>query len=223
MLDVILSGDITSIILCAFSLLIVLFICFPVHECAHATAAKLLGDDTAERQGRVTLNPFAHLDLIGTIGLLLFGIGWAKPVPVQPYRCRKVKSQKAAMALTALAGPLSNVLISLVFMIIQKILIITLAGTGGTMLIYVTLILSMVIDTNLYLAVFNLLPIPPFDGSRIFLIFLPQKYYFSVMKYEQILMFVVLGLLWTNILDGPLMFLSNSIYNFLNLITSFIC
>ena len=223
MLDVILGGDITSIILCAFSLLIVLFICFPVHECAHATAAKLLGDDTAERQGRVTLNPFAHLDLIGTIGLLLFGIGWAKPVPVQPYRCRKVKSQKAAMALTALAGPLSNVLISLVFMIIMKIVFVTITVENIEMAVHLIDIFKMVIDTNLYLAVFNLLPIPPFDGSRIFLIFLPQKYYFSVMKYEQILMFVVLGLLWTNILDGPLMFLSHSIYNFLNLITSFIC
>lgn len=223
MLDDILRGDITRIILSAFSLLIVLFICFPVHECAHATAAKLLGDDTAERQGRVTLNPFAHLDLIGTIGLLLFGIGWAKPVPVQPYRCRKVKSQKTAMALTALAGPLSNVLISLVFMIIMKIVFVTITVENIEMAVHLIDIFKMVISTNLYLAVFNLLPIPPFDGSRIFLIFLPQKYYFSIMKYEQILMFVVLGLLWTNILDGPLMFLSDSIYNFLNMITGFIC
>ncbi len=223
MLDVIRNGDIIDIVLSAFSLLIVLFICFPVHECAHATAAKLLGDDTAERQGRVTLNPFAHLDLIGTIGLLLFGIGWAKPVPVQPYRCRKVKSQKTAMALTALAGPLSNVLISLVFMIIMKIVFVTITADNIEMAVHLIDIFRMVITTNLYLAVFNLLPIPPFDGSRIFLIFLPQKYYFSVMKYEQILMFVVLGLLWTNILDGPLMFLSDSIYNFLNLITGFIC
>ena len=114
MLNTILSGDMTSIILSAFSLLIVLFVCFPVHECAHATVAKWLGDDTAERQGRVTLNPFAHLDILGTIGLILFGIGWAKPVPVQPYRCRKIRSQKAAMALTAAAGPISNILISLI-------------------------------------------------------------------------------------------------------------
>lgn len=220
MLNTILRGDLTSIILSAFSLLIVLFVCFPVHECAHATVAKWLGDDTAERQGRVTLNPFAHLDILGTIGLILFGIGWAKPVPVQPYRCRKVKSQKAAMALTAAAGPISNVLISLIFMIIWKILIVT--GTL-TSIPYLTYIFTMVISTNLYLAVFNLLPIPPFDGSRIFLAFLPQKYYFSIMKYEQIIMLVILGLLWTGILDIPFMFLSNGLYSFLDLITGFIC
>ena len=220
MLNTILRGDITSIILSAFSLLIVLFVCFPVHECAHATVAKWLGDDTAERQGRVTLNPFAHLDILGTIGLILFGIGWAKPVPVQPYRCRKVKSQKAAMALTAAAGPISNVLISLIFMIIWKILIVTETVTS---IPYLTYIFTMVISTNLYLAVFNLLPIPPFDGSRIFLAFLPQKYYFSIMKYEQIIILVILGLLWTGILDIPFMFLSNGLYSFLDLITGFIC
>ncbi len=220
MLNEILSGDMTSIILSAFSLLIVLFVCFPVHECAHATVAKWLGDDTAERQGRVTLNPFAHLDILGTIGLILFGIGWAKPVPVQPYRCRKIRSQKAAMALTAAAGPISNILISLIFMIIWKILIVT----GALVSIpYLSYIMNMVITTNLYLAVFNLLPIPPFDGSRIFLAFLPQKYYFSIMKYEQIIMLVILGLLWTGILDIPFMFLSNGLYSFLNLITGFIC
>ena len=220
MLNTILSGDMTSIILSAFTLLIVLFVCFPVHECAHATVAKWLGDDTAERQGRVTLNPFAHLDILGTIGLILFGIGWAKPVPVQPYRCRKIRSQKAAMALTAAAGPISNILISLIFMIIWKILIVT----GALVSIpYLSYIMNMVITTNLYLAVFNLLPIPPFDGSRIFLAFLPQKYYFSIMKYEQIIMLVILGLLWTGILDIPFMFLSNGLYSFLNLITGFIC
>ncbi|MGN0588576.1 MAG: site-2 protease family protein [Ruminiclostridium sp.] len=220
MLNTILSGDMTSIILSTFSLLIVLFVCFPVHECAHATVAKWLGDDTAERQGRVTLNPFAHLDILGTIGLILFGIGWAKPVPVQPYRCRKIRSQKAAMALTAAAGPISNILISLIFMIIWKILIVT----GALVSIpYLSYIMNMVITTNLYLAVFNLLPIPPFDGSRIFLAFLPQKYYFSIMKYEQIIMLVILGLLWTGILDIPFMFLSNGLYSFLNLITGFIC
>lgn len=220
MLNTILSGDMTSIILSVFSLLIVLFVCFPVHECAHATVAKWLGDDTAERQGRVTLNPFAHLDILGTIGLILFGIGWAKPVPVQPYRCRKIRSQKAAMALTAAAGPISNIIISLIFMIIWKILIVT--GVIAS-IPYLSYIMNMVITTNLYLAVFNLLPIPPFDGSRIFLAFLPQKYYFSIMKYEQIIMLVILGLLWTGILDIPFMFLSNGLYSFLNLITGFIC
>ena len=116
MLNAIRSGSMIEIILTAFSLLVMLFVVFPVHECSHALAAKLLGDDTAERQGRITLNPFAHLDLMGTIGILAFGIGWAKPVPVNPARCRKV-SQKAAMAITAAAGPMANFVSSLIFMI----------------------------------------------------------------------------------------------------------
>ncbi len=213
-----------EIILTAFSLLVMLFVVFPVHECSHALAAKLLGDDTAERQGRITLNPFAHLDLMGTIGILAFGIGWAKPVPVNPARCRKV-SQKAAMAITAAAGPMANFVSSLIFMIIMKVLIVSYSGSDSApdALYYIIMALRIIIDIDLFNGVFNLLPVPPFDGSRVFFAFLPNKYYFAIMKYEQYIMIALLLLMWTGILSIPFSFLSNALYSLFDLITKFIC
>ena len=213
-----------EIILTAFSLLVMLFVVFPVHECSHALAAKLLGDDTAERQGRITLNPFAHLDLMGTIGILAFGIGWAKPVPVNPARCRKV-SQKAAMAITAAAGPMANFVSSLIFMIIMKVLIVSYSGSDSApdALYYIIMALRIIIDIDLFNGVFNLLPIPPFDGSRVFFAFLPNKYYFAIMKYEQYIMIALLLLMWTGILSIPFSFLSSALYSLFDLITKFIC
>ena len=213
-----------EIILTAFSLLVMLFVVFPVHECSHALAAKLLGDDTAERQGRITLNPFAHLDLMGTIGILAFGIGWAKPVPVNPARCRKV-SQKAAMAITAAAGPMANFVSSLIFMIIMKVLIVSYSGSDSApdALYYIIMALRIIIDIDLFNGVFNLLPVPPFDGSRVFFAFLPNKYYFAIMKYEQYIMIALLLLMWTGILSIPFSFLSSALYSLFDLITKFIC
>ncbi len=221
MIRALMSGDFLTIVLTAFSILVMLFVVFPVHECSHALMAKALGDDTAERQGRITLNPFAHLDLLGTIGIVLFRVGWAKPVPVNTARCRKVKSQKTAMALTAAAGPLANVVSALVFMIIEKILMVTCPAS--TTLYYILTALEMIIDLDLFNGVFNLLPIPPFDGSRIFLAFLPQRTYFKIMQYEQYIMIGLLILMYTGILSIPFQFLSNAIYSFLDLITKFIC
>lgn len=220
MLDVLLSGDLLSIVISFFSYLIIFVIATPVHESAHALVAKWLGDDTAAMQGRISLNPIAHFDLVGTIALFLLGIGWAKPVPVNTYRCRKVKYQKTAMALTAAAGPISNVLMALIFMIICKLVLVLAPATQTTY--YVATVLNMVVQINLSLGVFNLLPIPPFDGSRIFLAFLPSKYYFGIMKYEQIIMYVVLALLFTGVLQIPFGFLSNLIYTGLDFITGFI-
>jgi len=224
MLNAIRSGSMIEIILTAFSLLVMLFVVFPVHECSHALAAKLLGDDTAERQGRITLNPFAHLDLMGTIGILAFGIGWAKPVPVNPARCRKV-SQKAAMAITAAAGPMANFVSSLIFMIIMKVLIVSYSGSDDApdALYYIIMALRIIIDIDLFNGVFNLLPVPPFDGSRVFFAFLPNKYYFAIMKYEQYIMIALLLLMWTGILSIPFSFLSNALYSLFDLITKFIC
>ncbi len=221
MIRALMSGDFLTIVLTAFSILVMLFVVFPVHECSHALMAKALGDDTAERQGRITLNPFAHLDLLGTIGIVLFRVGWAKPVPVNTARCRKVKSQKTAMALTAAAGPLANVVSALVFMIIEKILMVTCPAS--TTLYYILTALEMIIELDLFNGVFNLLPIPPFDGSRIFLAFLPQRTYFKIMQYEQYIMIGLLILMYTGILSIPFQFLTNCLYSFLDLITKFIC
>lgn len=220
MLRAIMSGDPITIVISLFSYAIILLIATPVHECAHALVAYWLGDDTAAAQGRISLNPLAHFDPIGTTSILLFGIGWAKPVPVQPYRCRKVKTQKAAMALTSAAGPASNVLMALIFMLIYKIVLIAAPATMVTY--YVGLSLTEIITINLALGVFNLLPIPPFDGSRIFLAFLPSKYYFGIMKYEEIIKIVILVLLFSGYLQIPFGILANWIYNGLDFITGFL-
>lgn len=221
--DLLHSQSAVNAVIIIFSYLVILLIAFPIHECSHALVAKLLGDTTAEEQGRITLNPISHLDLMGTIGILVFGIGWAKAVPVQPYRARKV-SQKTAMALTAAAGPVSNIIVSLVFMIIAKLIIVLSGGLDiSSTAFYVVNALFMVIDINLSLAVFNLLPIPPFDGSRIFFAFLPTKYYFAIMRYERFFMMAILLLLYTGILSFPFGILSNALYMGLDFITSFIC
>lgn len=220
MLRDILSGDLITIIISLFSYAIILLIATPVHESAHALVAYWLGDDTAASQGRISLNPMAHFDPIGTLSILLFGIGWAKPVPVQPYRCRKVKTQKAAMALTAAAGPISNVLMALIFMIIFKIVLIAAPATVITY--YVSQALMQITTINLALGVFNLLPIPPFDGSRLFLAFLPSKYYFGIMRYEEIIKIVILVLLFSGILQIPFGILADWIFDGLDFITGFL-
>lgn len=182
MLRYLLGGaDALTIIMSLFAILVVLMVATPIHECAHGWMAKALGDDTAERSGRLTLNPVHHLDLFGTICMLLFGIGWGKPVPINPSRCRKVKSGKTAMALTALAGPVSNIVLSLIFMIIYKVVYYTCGSVAN--IAYFLSALIFIIDINLFLAVFNLIPIPPLDGSKIFLAIIPKKLYFFIMGY----------------------------------------
>ena len=217
--DIMKANGMQTIISIIFAYAVILLVAFPIHECSHAFMAKLLGDDTAFRQNRVTLNPIAHLDVLGTIGILLCGIGWAKPVPVNPTRARKV-SARAAMAITAAAGPLSNILMSLIFVIVAK-LVLMLGGNDTTMF-YVYFAFIYAAQINVSLAVFNLLPIPPFDGSRIFLVFLKERTYFKIMQYEQYIMIGILILLWTDILDIPLNFLNNAVMSFLDLITRFL-
>lgn len=215
------GGDLLTIVVTIFSYLVIILIAFPIHESSHALMAKLLGDNTAAEQGRITLNPLKHLDPLGTIGMLVFGVGWAKPVPVQPYRARKVP-MRAAMALTAAAGPVSNVIVSLIVLIIEKIIIVTANPLDMTML-YIIMALEMIISINLFLGAFNLLPIPPFDGSRIFLSFLPDKLYFGIMKYEEIIKLVILALMFSGKLSLPFSWLANLIYSGLDFITGFIC
>ena len=157
-----------------------------VHEVAHGFAAYKLGDPTAKSLGRLSLNPLKHLDPAGAICMLLFRFGWAKPVPINT---RYFKKPRSGMALTALAGPVSNLLMSLVAFIISRYIYVL----GGAALLSDSVtplqLLCIFFDTfflmNLCLAVFNLIPVPPLDGSRILLVFLPDKLYFGIMRYEQ--------------------------------------
>lgn len=213
------GGNKQAIISIVFAYAVILLIALPIHECSHAFVAKLLGDNTGYNLGRVTLNPIKHLDIMGTIGLLIVGIGWAKPVPVNPTRARKV-SARAAMAITAAAGPVSNVLISLIFIIIAKLVL--MINPADTIIAYIWYAFIYAARINVSLAIFNLLPIPPFDGSRIMLVFLKEKTYFKIMQYERYIMIAILLLCWTGILSVPLSFLTDAVFSFLDLITGFL-
>lgn len=214
-------GNQQKIIITIFAYAVILLIAIPIHECSHCFMAYLLGDDTGMRSGRVTLNPIRHWDPMGTIGILTVGIGWGKPAPVNPVRGRKV-SARAFMAITAAAGPISNILLSYIFMLIGKLVWFLFGASNPEVVYYVYFAFIMAAQINISLAVFNLLPIPPFDGSRILLVFLKERTYFKLMQYEQYIMIGVLLLCWTGILDYPLTFLNKAVMSFLDFTTSFV-
>ena len=167
------------------------------HEVAHGYIAYKLGDPTARSLGRLTLNPLKHIDPFGALAMLVVGFGWANPVPINT---RYFKNPRKGMALSALAGPVTNILLGLFgaicyALIIKFNLILSTAGYVAALFFLYFLIL------NINLAVFNLIPVPPFDGSRILFAFLPDRMYFGIMKYERIIMMVVLIGFATGVLD----------------------
>ena len=200
---------------------LVLVTAMPVHECAHGLVADKLGDHTARSAGRLTLHPFHHLDLTGSLLLLLAGFGWAKPVPVNPYYFTKIRNRKAGIALTALAGPVSNLLMALVAMLIAKgLLLLPVSGTAVSFLFTIFLV---VCQTNLGLAVFNLIPIHPLDGSRVLEYFLPARAVDWIEEHEQVIYVVfMVVILFTPILDRPLSIASSWMYSLLNWLTSLV-
>ena len=213
----ILSGGIQSAIYLLVIRLIVALIALPIHECAHGYAAYRMGDHTAERQGRLTLNPLAHFDPIGTIAIILFGFGWAKPVPINPIN---FENPKKGMMLSSLAGPMSNIGLAFISMVLYKFSIIpSYMGMEGAFLSTVQTFLLYMISINITLGVFNLIPIPPLDGSRIATYFLPQRIYFKIMQYENIIFIGLMIALWFGVLDGPISFVRSTVTGILDFVT----
>lgn len=202
-----------------------ILIALTVHEVSHGYMAYKLGDPTAKNLGRLTLNPLKHLDPVGTLCMLLFHFGWARPVPINT---RYFKKPRRDTALTALAGPLSNFIMAFAGVLLYRILYTIFINTGtSTEFIYniknaVLTFVYYFYSLNISLGVFNLIPVPPLDGSRIFLTFLPAKYYFGIMKYERYIQLGLMFLLWFGLLSRPLSFLVSSVASGMNFIVGLI-
>ncbi|MCL2842389.1 MAG: site-2 protease family protein [Oscillospiraceae bacterium] len=180
--------------------------CLTIHELAHGAVAYALGDDTAKRAGRLTLNPIRHIDPMGFLMMLVARFGWAKAVPVD---MRNFKRPKAGMAITALAGPMSNFLLAALIFLFQIPIVRLLQGDGIGFIVGDLLRLTGMI--SIFLGVFNLLPIPPLDGSKVLFSLLPDRHYLWLMRYERYGFFLLLLLMFFGMReDGAIRTFMNS-------------
>jgi Zn-dependent protease len=191
----------------------------PVHEFAHAWTAEKMGDSTARYSRRLSLNPLDHIDPIGALMILLIGIGFARPVPIDS---RNFRDHKMGTIVTSLAGPASNILMALICMIVAKLLRVAFLATQFGFLVGIYQVISFMVNVNLMLAAFNLLPIPPLDGWHAICPLLPRELYWKIAAYEHQVVWLVLILVWFGAFNGILGTLSSLLYMLLDAMTFFI-
>ncbi len=213
------KSSLEYVIISFFATLVVLLLVFPLRECAKGYVAKWLGDDTAEREGRLTLNPLEHIDLSGALCMMLVSFGWTKHIPVNINRCHKVKSGRTALVLISLAGPLALIIMAYVFTIIYKVLY--LVGDSDTMYL-IAFAVSYTAQLCVQLAVLFLLPIPFFDGYMILAGFLPKKWVYFVEQNAQIISWICFMLLVFGVFDIPITIGTIGLLTVLDLLSFFV-
>ena len=216
-----------------FVRLFIVLMILPLHEYAHAWTAHKLGDDTAMYQGRLTLNPLVHIDPIGALCLLIGGFGWAKPVPIDPTRFTRKHSMRFGVAVTALAGPVSNLIAGYIGMIFYRLYIgskyylnYLVAMAGGESVKnspqLLAMMLQIFVTVNIGLAVFNLIPIPPLDGSKIVSYFTSPKIDRWFQQNQQVVSIVFLILVVSPVLGTPIHFISEKIFGLFVFLTNWL-
>ena len=197
------------------SLVIAVVLAMSIHEMAHGLVSYWLGDPTAKMQGRISLNPFAHVDWLGVLCLLLFHFGWAKPVPID---ASYYKDRKTGIIWTSFAGPLANFLLAFICVFIYILPQFVYSGIGS----FIVSTLSTSATLNVGFGLFNLIPVPPLDGSKILFAFLPDEQYYRFIEGSPFFMLVLILLIYMNVLNVPLAMLQNNILQFFINISSMI-
>lgn len=198
----------------------IIFIAITVHEYAHGYAALKMGDPTAKLSGRLSMNPLAHMDIVGALSMLIFGFGWAKPVPINP---NNFKNHKKGTVIVSLAGPISNLFLAFLGSVLYGIFRRIGFGNFSSQFSEIFYgLLAQLILLNVCFGIFNLVPFPPLDGAKIVGAFLPYKTYFKIMQYERYAFPLLIVLMYLGIFDKILGVLITPIVSSLNALIALI-